>query len=120
MLQRSHRFHSRGAVQALYRRGRATRGALMLCKTAPRVQGELRFAVVVSTKVSKVAPVRNRIRRRIYELARVHLVMEQPLDMAITVFADSVAQLPAGELEDQFLQLCKQSGVMLQGAMKEV
>ncbi len=111
MLQREYRFHSRAAVQAVYRRGRSTRSGLLMVKTVQRQTGQLRAAVVVSTKVSKSAPVRNRIRRRIYELIRTQVDLHQSLDMAITVYGDDVASLSSGELQRQFQQLCSQAGI---------
>ena len=56
--------------------------------------------MVVSRKVSKSAVVRNRIRRRIFELLRaVAGRIDGPYDVVCTVYAESVATLPAEDLQ---------------------
>jgi ribonuclease P protein component len=58
-----------------------------------------RVAVVVSRKVHKSAVVRNRIRRRIYEVVRLNSdPLTQPYDIVLTVFSDTVATIPTTEL----------------------
>ncbi len=60
-----------------------------------------RVAVVVSKKVAKVAPDRNRIRRRVYEAVRLlapgRLTNE---DIVITIFDDRFLTLPHDELHE--------------------
>jgi ribonuclease P protein component len=61
---------------------------------------------VVSRKVHKSAVVRNRIRRRIYEIVR--RADAQPVsgtDLVFTVFSDQLAELPAPKLERAILEL---------------
>jgi len=58
-----------------------------------------RCAVVVGKKVNKSAVVRNRIRRRIYEIVRQQNITE-PYDLVFTVFSEEVAGLPADKLKD--------------------
>lgn len=54
-----------------------------------------RIAVVVSRKVSKSAVVRNRIRRRIYEIGRVYAAkLDMPLDFIFTIYGDQIAEWP--------------------------
>lgn len=66
------------------------------------------MAVVVSKKVNKSAPVRNRIRRRLYELVRVEAADKlSNLDIVITVFDEGVAKIPAPELRKTFLGVMK-------------
>ncbi|RJR30985.1 ribonuclease P protein component, partial [Candidatus Parcubacteria bacterium] len=53
--------------------------------------GYNRFAVVVSAKISKKATVRNKIRRRIYEILRINLTrMENGYDMIVIVSPDII------------------------------
>ena len=62
------------------------------------------MAVVVAKKVNKSAVVRNRIRRRIFEIVRQSQVKES-IDYIFTVYSDQVAELPAEELKNQIEQL---------------
>ena len=72
-----------------------------------------RCAVVVAKKVSKSAVVRNRIRRRLYELVRQESGdISKPYDIVITVFTPQLAQMPATELQKSLYQLLAQAGVI--------
>jgi len=63
---------------------------------------------VVSKKISKSAPVRNRIRRRLYELVRVEIANKlSNLDIVITIFDEEVAKLSSPELRNAFLDATK-------------
>ena len=78
------------------------RGSLLSLKYSPRKPGSrYRAAVVVSKKVHKSAVVRNRIRRRIFEIIRLHQASLGSVDIVVTVFSDQVAALPASELQEQ-------------------
>lgn len=101
MIARTHRFHGFNALKAVYQRGQTARSALFTTKYVvnPRRQ-TYRAAVVVSRKVHKSAVVRNRIRRRIYEVIRRHAAeFTGPYDVVVTVFSEQVATLNAAELE---------------------
>ena len=77
VLPQRHRLRGRGIFDCLYKQGRRIHGVSLLLRTAPAAPellkpgtGEpdsLRFAVVISSKVSKRAVVRNRLRRRLHE-----------------------------------------------------
>lgn len=100
MITRNHRFHGYNALRNVYQRGQTVRGPLFAIKFVdnPRRDG-YRLSVVVSKKVSKSAVKRNRIRRRLYEVVRLlePEMVRQP-DIALTVFAEQIAELPAPEL----------------------
>ena len=104
MINRTHRFHGHASLRYVYQHGRTWRNQLMSVRLANNERRTTyRCAVVVSKKVSKSAVVRNRIRRRIYELVRQETsLQDRPLDMVITVFKDSVATMPAAELSKTF------------------
>ena len=73
-------------------------------------RGTPRVAVVVSKKVSKVAPVRNRLRRRIYEVIRIHLDSIDPgYDFVVTVFDKRVDELSPAALQDDIKTLLKKA-----------
>lgn len=107
MLGRDHRFHGYGSLKFVYQHGQNVRGTVMGVRFAPNPRRrKYRFAVVVSKKVHKSAVVRNRIRRRVFELARQHSAqLPAAHDIVVTVFNDSVATMPASELETKFIQL---------------
>ena len=76
-----------------------------------------RVAIVVSKKVSKSAVVRNRIRRRLYELVRQQSVgILQPYDIVITVFNAGVADIPAQDLKNHVEQLFTQAALLTPNA----
>ncbi len=63
------------------------------------------MAVVVSKKTAKSAVVRNRIRRRLYELVRTGKQLEnQPFDVVFVVQNASLATMDATELAMQVVK----------------
>ncbi|HSH31119.1 MAG TPA: ribonuclease P protein component, partial [Candidatus Saccharimonadales bacterium] len=67
----------------------------------------------VSKKVSKSAVVRNRIRRRLYNLLRQHRpAITRPYDIVITVFDERVASMPGEELAHAVAVQLGQAGII--------
>jgi ribonuclease P protein component len=93
MITSSHRFHGRSSLRFVYQRGQMTRSALLSLRSIRNPhQQSYRAAVVVSRKVSKSAVVRNRIRRRIYEIIRLSAVhFREPYDLVFTVYGEEIA-----------------------------
>lgn len=107
MIIKRHRFHGYGSLKGVYARGQNVRGSLLSLKFAKRDGGRpYRVAVVVSRKVSKSAVVRNRIRRRIYEIVRRHQAAITPgTDLIFTAYSEQLAEMPATQLEALIVEL---------------
>lgn len=113
MISRSNRFHGYNSLRGVYRLGRTARGPLFAIKARPNPKRRnYRLAVVVSRKVSKSAVARNRMRRRLYELAKEVLAGAQPHDIVITVFHDSLAETSHKDLRSQLKKQLKETGVI--------
>lgn len=112
MISKANRFHGHGSLRYVYQHGRTVRGPLMALKyiTNPK-RDTYRLAVVVSKKVSKSAVKRNRIRRRLYEAVRRQKITAA-YDMVLTVFHETVADMPADELELMVKAQLKQAGIL--------
>ena len=123
MIGRSHRFHGSNALKRVYSGGRTIRGAHMSLKYKPSPRRQMpghvapyRAAVVVSRKVHKSAVVRNRIRRRLYEVIRGQEVqMQGSFDLVLTVYSEQVALLPAVELREIVISQLQAAGVVRSG-----
>ncbi len=111
MLASDYRFHGHGSLNYLYRNGKTVRGRLFMLKFVQNKRREAnRASVVVSRKVAKSAVVRNRIRRRLYEVLRLHWKqIVAPTDLVVTVLSVEVATIPAKELNHMLFELLKQS-----------
>jgi len=110
MIGRAHRFHGYGSLRSVYQHGKTVRGSVLSLKYASRGQKPYRIAVVVSKKVHKSAVVRNRIRRRIYEICRKQEAVDLTgLDLVFTVFSDQVAELEATKLQQSVHVLLKKA-----------
>ncbi len=101
MLNTAHRFHGFNALNFAHKQGKVIRGSEINLKyTLNQRRSTYRVAVVVSKKVSKSAVVRNRIRRRVYEAARLHLSgMQQPYDFIFMVYSADVAAMDFDQLQ---------------------
>lgn len=112
MIAKRYRFHGYSALRFVYTKGTTVRNkGLTLRYAQNKHRAESRLAVVVSKKVAKRAPVRNRIRRRIYESVRQRWAMILPgYDLVISVFDQDVAEIPAEKIDhmvDDVLQKAK-------------
>jgi ribonuclease P protein component len=114
MISRKNRFHGYNSLRHVYRQGGVARGALMAVRSLANPKRETyRLAVVVSRKVNKSAVVRNRIRRRLYEICReLAPAMVQPYDIVITVFHDTVADTSPAELKGQLKKQFQEAGII--------
>ncbi|QQS20192.1 ribonuclease P protein component [Candidatus Saccharibacteria bacterium] len=106
MLASNHRFRGSRDIQRLYKHGAGSRTRLLGLRYRTETDQLFRAAVVVSKKVHKSAVVRNRIRRRLYELLRtdygVHL---KGVELLITVFDASLATMSAKSLKRELANL---------------
>ena len=118
MISQAHRFHGRNSLRFVYQRGQSVRGGSISLRYIenPR-RTTYRVAVVVSRKVSKSAVVRNRIRRRIYEVVREHAgQLNAPLDLVFTVYGDDIAAEPHANLKQLVLSQLARAGALHQSA----
>ncbi|HEX7963743.1 MAG TPA: ribonuclease P protein component [Candidatus Saccharimonadales bacterium] len=114
MISQAHRFHGRNSLRFVYQRGQNVRGGAVSLRFVenPRRQS-YRVAVVVSRKVSKSAVVRNRIRRRIYEVVREHAgQLSKPFDLVFTVYGEDIADQPHDALKQLVLNLLAKAAVL--------
>lgn len=113
MLAREYRFHGHGSLNYLHRKGKIVRNNILLLKYVPNQRRDTnRASVVVSKKVTKSAVVRNRIRRRVYEIIRRRWNDIAPQnDFIVTVFSTDVAFMPAPDLETAVVGLIKRAGL---------
>ena len=77
MLARENRLKKDKDIKNVLRRGRPAREDFLFLKTLKNNLGLLRFVVVVGKKVSKRAVVRNKLRRRLSEVIRIRLKLNE-------------------------------------------
>lgn len=113
MIAKKFRFHGYGSLKLVYSKGKTARVKFLSLKYVPNSRRQSpRFAVVVSKKVTKKAPVRNKIRRRIYEIARPRLgAVTEGKDLVVTVFDERVSSIASEELCRLIEELFSQAGI---------
>ena len=111
MIAKFNRFHGYGALRGVYKRGQAIRGQLISLKFEKKPnQKNFRLAVVVSKKVHKSAVVRNRIRRRIYEIVRKQTIQKiDGYDLVFTAFSEEVAAIDQTRLQENINSLLEKA-----------
>jgi ribonuclease P protein component len=108
MISRDNRFHGHRVITRL--RGDVARDPLMSLRFVHSRRSSYRMAVVVSKKVSKKAVTRNKIRRRLYEIVRQQRRFESlPVDLVFYVNDSSVADMPAGDVQDVVSRLSREA-----------
>lgn len=110
MVSKEHRFKGQNSVKYLFKKGGSAKSDLFTVRYLKNPKRkDYRAAVVVSKKITKSAPKRNRIRRRIYEIIRLNSPQYlQNHDIAIIVFSDKIADIPYLELEQDIVNCLKQ------------
>jgi len=114
MIDTTHRFQGHGSLRFVYQKGKTIRGQYgSLRYIVNNRRQTYRVAVVVSRKVHKSAVVRNRIRRRIYEIVRTSGDrIRASYDMVFIVYSDQLAELPAAQLRDGLLEKLEKAGII--------
>ena len=102
MLARENRLKKDKDIKNVLRRGRPAREGFLFLKTRENNLGYLRFAVIVGKKVSKKAVVRNKLRRRISEVIRQKIKLNE-----IKSGIDGVVIALPGAQEIDFIQVKK-------------
>lgn len=98
MIGRENRFRGSRSVRLAYR-GKQARGKLLSLHYSKRSKQGYRVVVVVSKRVSKSAVVRNRIRRRLYELFRTQFSrVVEGYDCIVSVYDASLATEPSAKV----------------------
>jgi ribonuclease P protein component len=113
MIAQAFRFRGHNSVDKVYRRSQTLRGSLLNLKfTVEPGRRPYKAAVVVSRKVSKSAVVRNRIRRRIYEIIRQFNGDQDQLasrQLVFIVYSDQLASLESDRLRAAVCDLLKRA-----------
>jgi ribonuclease P protein component len=110
VVSKKHRFKGNNSLRYLYKKGATLRSSTLTVRHLKNNRTpEYRVAVVVSKKVTKSAPKRNRIRRRIYEIIRLNAPKYlQNHDIAIIVYSDKLATIKHQDLEETLIGMLQQ------------
>jgi ribonuclease P protein component len=113
MIDTTHRFQGHGSLRFVYQKGQIVRGQYCSLKyIVNRRRSTYRVAVVVSRKVHKSAVVRNRIRRRMYEVFRTEASrIRGSYDLVFTAYSDQLAEMPAEQLREAVIEKLEKAGV---------
>jgi len=114
MIDTTHRFQGYGSLRFVYQKGKTARGQFYSLKYVLNQRRDTyRVAVVVSRKVHKSAVVRNRIRRRIYEVVRCEAShISAPYDIVFIVYSDQLATVSFEQLQATVLEKLSKTGII--------
>ncbi len=113
MLSSKYRFHGRSSLKFLFGKGKIARTKSLSIRFAfnPR-RTDTRVAVVISKKVLKSAPKRNRVRRRIFEFIRTNWDSVKPgYDIVLSVYDPTFLILDSKSLQKELTDSLKSAGV---------
>ena len=114
MISRKHRFHGRGSLSHVYQAGKTIRTPELSLRYMTREHRKVfRLAVVVSKNVSRSAVVRNRIRRRIYDIIyKYSTAISQPYDLVVTVYKAEAGTMPSARLNTIVQEVFVRAGII--------
>ena len=118
MLSAKYRFHGHGALKYLFGHGTTYRLKTMSLRVASNQRRSVsRAAVVISKKVIKASPKRNRVRRRVYEVLRHNWDNIKPgQDIMLSVYDPGVLVMPHDELTAELKKALQQAKVWVGGS----
>jgi len=101
MLAAKYRFHGYGSLKFLFGHGKTYRFKSMSLRVAKNPRREVsRAAVVISKKVIKASPKRNQVRRRVYEVLRLHWDNIAPgYDVLISIYDPNFLDMTHDQLK---------------------
>lgn len=112
MLSRQHRFHGYTSLSPVYRHGSTARNQHMLLRYMRNPKrADYRLAIIVSRKVHKSAVMRNRVRRRLYEIVRTGKPITMPYDIVLTVFSEQIIDMEQKALTRLVTGLMAKAGI---------
>ena len=97
-LNKKNRLKKKKDFEGVFKGGKAVRGNFLFAKYLKNDLGFPRFAFIVSSKVSKKAVVRNRIRRVLSDISRTRLKEIGPVD-AILIADKRIIEAPREKIE---------------------
>lgn len=107
MLPVRDRLRRRRDFARVYKTGQTHHAGIMSVKAMPNHREGSRLAVVVSTKISKKAVVRNRIRRRIMALIREMWPQVAPGYDIIVIVRQDIHRAPIAEIREALTRCLK-------------
>ena len=108
MIGKANRFHGHRSVSQV--RGEVAHGRLMSIRFTKNNKSDYRLAVVVSKKIAPTAVMRNRIRRRLFELVRTEkLLTGQPVDLIIYAKTSAIGEMEHADLGREVSSLTKKA-----------
>lgn len=112
MISQKYRFHGHASLKYVFTNGNSVRSNFFTVKYVENPHRRYpRMAVVVSKKIYKSAVKRNKIRRRIYEIARPFLKSAPAIDFVISVYSPETLSASHEELTIQLLPMFDQVGL---------
>lgn len=111
MFSKEHRLAKTKDISLVYTRGRSFFSPFFVVKFMRQSKGVNRFTVVVSTKVSKKAVVRNKLKRVVREFLRLRASILEHGDYIVTVRGKAVGK-PNTVLREELNQLLVKSRLL--------
>lgn len=107
MLKKENRLTKKKDFDNVFKKGRGIRANSLFLKTIENNKEHTRIGIIVSKKVSKKAPVRNKVKRRIREILR-NMNFKQGFDIII-ITHPKIKEKNFGEIKKEINYLFKKS-----------
>ncbi|HRY52230.1 MAG TPA: ribonuclease P protein component [Candidatus Portnoybacteria bacterium] len=107
MLSKDNRLNKQKDFDGIFKQGQAKQDDFLVVKAKPNQQNISRFGLIVSSRVSKKAVVRNLIRRRLSEIIRLNLDKIKTGADIVLVAKPGSSKAEYKDLEKRILNLLK-------------
>jgi len=98
----------------IYKRGRVSGGTFFSLRFLENRKREpSRFTIIISTKISKKAVIRNRKKRQMREIVRLNFDKMKPNYLVLLTLKEESLGASYQDLEKEFLSLAKRAGILI-------
>lgn len=97
-LNKKNRLKKKKDFESVFKKGKASKGNFLFARYLENDLGFSRFAFIVSSKVSRKAAARNRVRRVLSDISRAKLKELRPADI-ILIADKKITEVPRDKVE---------------------
>ena len=120
MLPKENRLTKKKDFERVFRQGKGLKEEFLVIKALDNNLSVSRFGFIVSKKISKKAVLRNKIKRRLRELAQMKLnQIRQGIDIVV-IASSGIGEKNFGEIEEISNKLFKKAGILRNRSLRSL
>ncbi len=112
MLPKNNRIQNKKDIDRVFKKGKGLKEDFLILKIIKNNSNKVRFAFIVSKKISLKASIRNKIKRKLSEITRLKLKTIKPGQDIALIASPGLETKDFWEIEETITKLFKKSGII--------